>query len=148
MFRLKKFCPLPFSKYDVICEWLPKDRVAISFTVRIEPWTSLSSWWPSNTDWGPLDFCREEIAHSILDCMIKGELRDHLAWPHLFQIRSTFLHLWIAPKGSSSDFLYGPYRAMNESIVLVTINYRLGPFGFLSGGDCPLNIGLHDQRWA
>ena len=57
-------------------------------------------------------------------------------------------HLWMAPIGSGSDFLYGPHRAMNESIVLVTINYRLGPFGFLSGGDCPLNIGLHDQRWA
>ena len=56
--------------------------------------------------------------------------------------------MWMAPLGSGSDFLYGPHRAMNESIVLVTINYRLGPLGFLSGEDCPLNIGLHDQRWA
>lgn len=54
--------------------------------------------------------------------------------------------------GSGSDLLYGPQRAMNQAIVLVTINYRLGPLGFMTGGgssgDCPQNIGLHDQRYS
>ena len=29
---------------------------------------------------------------------------------------------------------YGPAYMMNEKIVLVVINYRLGPFGFLTLG--------------
>ena len=50
--------------------------------------------------------------------------------------------------GSGADFLYGPHRAMNQDIVLVTINYRLGPFGFMFVEDGPRNIGLHDQRFS
>ncbi|XP_017753075.1 PREDICTED: venom carboxylesterase-6-like [Eufriesea mexicana] len=53
-------------------------------------------------------------------------------------------------------FLTGSGNHMNESlimdynVVLVTINYRLGPFGFLSTGDgvVPGNMGLKDQSLA
>ena len=48
--------------------------------------------------------------------------------------------------GSGSDSIYGPERAMNQAIVLVTINYRLGALGFLQAESCPANLGLHDQR--
>lgn len=39
---------------------------------------------------------------------------------------------------------------MDEDIVLVTINYRLGAFGFLqyTAGDIHGNMGLRDQRFA
>ncbi len=53
--------------------------------------------------------------------------------------------------GSGSDFLYGPQRAMNEPLVLVTINYRLGPLGFANSPDSNQltpNLGLYDQRLA
>jgi len=52
--------------------------------------------------------------------------------------------------GSSSSEEYGPERLLEEDIVLVTINYRLGPFGFLTTGDdiAPPNAGILDQRMA
>ena len=42
---------------------------------------------------------------------------------------------------------YGPQYFMEKKVVLVVINYRLGPFGFLSMGtsDVPGNAGFRDQ---
>lgn len=42
---------------------------------------------------------------------------------------------------------YGPLYLMDENVILVTINYRLGVFGFLSTGDevVPGNNGLKDM---
>ena len=34
--------------------------------------------------------------------------------------------------GSANDDVYGPQKAMREDIVLVTVNYRIGVFGFLA----------------
>ena len=52
--------------------------------------------------------------------------------------------------GSGSNTQYGPEKAMNEEIVLVTLNYRLGPLGFMctSDGVMPGNLGLKDQLLA
>ncbi|XP_054289944.1 juvenile hormone esterase-like [Macrosteles quadrilineatus] len=52
--------------------------------------------------------------------------------------------------GSASIDSYGPEKFMDEDIVLVTIQYRLGVFGFLSIEDnvMPGNQGLKDQRLA
>ncbi|XP_054284421.1 glutactin-like [Macrosteles quadrilineatus] len=50
--------------------------------------------------------------------------------------------------GSARDFL--PDFFLEEDIVLVVIQYRLGPLGFLSFGteEAPGNMGLHDQLMA
>ena len=42
------------------------------------------------------------------------------------------------------------YLAITGDVIVVTINYRLGIFGFMSTGDseCPGNFGLYDQRLA
>ncbi|XP_060530882.1 venom carboxylesterase-6-like isoform X2 [Cylas formicarius] len=45
---------------------------------------------------------------------------------------------------------FGPEFFMDSGVVLVAINYRVGPFGFLSTGDAniPGNAGLKDQLLA
>ncbi|XP_055849610.1 juvenile hormone esterase isoform X2 [Episyrphus balteatus] len=51
--------------------------------------------------------------------------------------------------GSGNTFLYGPDFLVAEDVVLVTLNYRLGPLGFLSAGpEAPGNSGLKDQVLA
>jgi len=56
--------------------------------------------------------------------------------------------------GSGNSNLYGPGKILDHDVILVTINYRLGPFGFLSMGDedTPGNYGMWDQvealRWV
>ncbi|KAL0099086.1 hypothetical protein PUN28_020261 [Cardiocondyla obscurior] len=59
---------------------------------------------------------------------------------------------WLAGAGHSE--YYGPKFLLDHDLVLVTLNYRLGPLGFLSTEDleCPGNYGLKDQlqamRWV
>lgn len=52
--------------------------------------------------------------------------------------------------GSSSTGLYGPDYILDKDVVLVTLNYRLGPLGFASTEDVELpgNYGLKDQVLA
>ncbi|CAH1141795.1 unnamed protein product [Phyllotreta striolata] len=62
--------------------------------------------------------------------------------------------LWVHGGGftaESSTFEYsGPKYIMDHGVVVVTFNYRLGPFGFIGTDDgvIPLNLGLKDQRFA
>lgn len=55
--------------------------------------------------------------------------------------------------GSSSSIIYGPQRFLKENVIVVSISYRLGAFGFLSTGTkhAPGNAGLKDivtaLRW-
>lgn len=59
---------------------------------------------------------------------------------------------WICGAGHSE--FYNPKFLLDHDLVLVTVNYRLGPLGFLSTEDtvCPGNNGLKDQslsiRWV
>lgn len=51
---------------------------------------------------------------------------------------------------SGNDFLFGPDFLIEQNVIVVTINYRLGVFGFLSL-DTPEysgNMGLKDQQMA
>ena len=53
--------------------------------------------------------------------------------------------------GNGNAFLYGPdYFMESGEMILVIINYRLGPLGFLNTGtpDAPGNAGLKDQVLA
>ncbi|XP_037073423.1 esterase E4-like [Pollicipes pollicipes] len=61
-----------------------------------------------------------------------------------------FLHGGDWTSGSGSSHWYGPRYWLDHDVVLVTVNSRLGAFGFLSTGDqqAPGNLGLHDQVLA
>ncbi|PNF42132.1 Esterase FE4 [Cryptotermes secundus] len=52
--------------------------------------------------------------------------------------------------GSGNSEIYGPDYLVAEDVVLVTLNYRLGPFGFLclENEEVPGNAGLKDQVMA
>ncbi|KAJ8970720.1 hypothetical protein NQ317_018754 [Molorchus minor] len=52
--------------------------------------------------------------------------------------------------GDGSFSAYSPAYFIDYDIIIVTINYRLGPFGFLTTADnvIPSNLGLKDQNLA
>ncbi|CAG4974645.1 unnamed protein product [Colias eurytheme] len=52
--------------------------------------------------------------------------------------------------GFSGRYLYGPKYIVRNDVILVTLNYRLGPYGFmcLDTPDVPGNQGLKDQVLA
>ncbi|XP_012215980.1 esterase FE4-like [Linepithema humile] len=52
--------------------------------------------------------------------------------------------------GSGDDSFFGPDFLVEQDVILVTLNYRLGPLGFLNTGDknAPGNAGLKDQVMA
>ncbi|KAJ8937471.1 hypothetical protein NQ314_011860 [Rhamnusium bicolor] len=53
-------------------------------------------------------------------------------------------------EGSSESVNYGPQHLMEYGVILVTFNYRVGPFGFFSTVDHVIhgNAGLKDQNLA
>ena len=72
------------------------------------------------------------------------ETNDDLA-PVMFWIHGGSLKT-----GSNQFGSYGPLPFMDQDVILVAVNYRLGPFGFLSLGteEVPGNAGLSDQALA
>lgn len=60
-----------------------------------------------------------------------------------------YLHGGAFYTGSGNDLISGPELLVQEDVVLVSINYRLGPLGFLCvGKESAGNMGLHDQILA
>lgn len=60
-----------------------------------------------------------------------------------------FIHGGDYKSGFSRTNLYGPKFLMKHGILLVTVNYRLGPFGFLCSDTAQIgNQGLKDQILA
>ncbi|XP_026739433.1 acetylcholinesterase-like [Trichoplusia ni] len=53
-------------------------------------------------------------------------------------------------RGLAGRFLYGPRFLVKQDVILVTLNYRVGPYGFmcLDVPEVPGNQGLKDQQLA
>lgn len=64
-----------------------------------------------------------------------------------------YLHGGAFRYGNTHPVTLGPDYFMDTDVILITVQYRLNIFGFLSSGDenCPGNFGLKDQalslRW-
>lgn len=52
--------------------------------------------------------------------------------------------------GSAQSTMYNPKHLVQEGVIVVTVNYRLGPLGFLCLPSAGIygNMGLKDQRMA
>lgn len=108
---------------------------------------------PTTTVQDALDYgniCVQRKAFSIIgneDCLFLNvftpALKPESLMPVIFVIHGG------AFTSGSGNWL-GPELMLDRDVVLVTINYRLGPFGFLSLGNAeyPGNYGLHDQLLA
>lgn len=61
-----------------------------------------------------------------------------------------FIHGGGFASGSGNNFFYGPDFLLEQDVILVTLNYRLGAFGFLSLNtkNYSGNMGLKDQQMA
>lgn len=61
-----------------------------------------------------------------------------------------FIHGGGFYSGSNSELIYNPTFLVREKVIVVTINYRVGAFGFLCLGlqEAPGNVGLKDQLAA
>lgn len=61
-----------------------------------------------------------------------------------------FIHGGGFHEGSGDDLIHGPDFLINDNVILVTFNYRLGVFGFMSLGTAEYsgNMGLKDQQLA
>lgn len=74
-----------------------------------------------------------------------ADLQPDEKLPVMFWIHGGYFFDW-----SGNDNLFGPDFLIEQRVILVTLNYRLGIFGFLSLGtrEYSGNMGLKDQQLA
>ncbi|XP_026480235.1 venom carboxylesterase-6-like [Ctenocephalides felis] len=83
---------------------------------------------------------------NIYTPMLNSSLNNNnKTYPVMFWIHGGSFH-----SGSGTYNLYGPDYLVHEDVILVTFNYRLGVFGFLSAPEWKIygNMGLKDQLLA
>jgi len=128
-------------------------------SLRFQPPQPSSSWGDTRvaTEYGPV--CPQQESFGENAGSYKGEedcLYLNIYTPTLTRSTNPFalkaVMLWIHGGGftigSGSD--YDPIYFMEKDVVVVTINYRLGPLGFLTFGNdlASGNLGLRDQQLA
>ena len=97
------------------------------------------------------NFLNNSIIEGQEDCLLLNIYVPAKAWnqdellPVMFWIHGGSL-----THGSNRFDFQGPQDYMDRNVIIVTINYRLGPFGFLSLGtnDVSGNAGFLDQNLA
>ena len=89
------------------------------------------------------------ISDSGEDCLY---LSVHVPHTELEQDAALPVMVWLTGGAflGGGGMWYGPRLWMTHQIILVTVNYRVGPFGFLTLGssEAPGNAGMLDQVMA
>ena len=125
--------------------------------LRFSPPASKQSWEGvlNTTEYGSCSFQGQSELEQYLgklepeneDCLslnIWTSVTDGIKRPVMF-----WIHGGAFKTGGGIDPMYdGSALALRGDIVVVTINYRLGSFGFLYSKDIPPNVGLQDQLMA
>lgn len=81
----------------------------------------------------------------FLNVFVPANLKSDEKLPVMFWIHGGGFYDW-----SGNDQLFGPDFLIEKRVILVTFNYRLGMFGFLSLGtpEYSGNMGMKDQQLA
>ncbi|KAJ8664467.1 hypothetical protein QAD02_006129 [Eretmocerus hayati] len=84
------------------------------------------------------------------DCLYLNVYTPHTSFGGKSKAVMVWIHGGAFNAGNSNSTRYGPDFFMEEDVVLVTVNYRLGPFGFLNFNheNATGNAGLKDQNLA
>ncbi|XP_057336609.1 juvenile hormone esterase-like isoform X2 [Microplitis mediator] len=115
---------------------------------QVEPWTDVRDAREFGNVCIQFEWPKRKI-HGEEDCLY---LNVYTSEVESSQLRAVMV--WIFgggfQYGSGNDDMYGPDYLVEKDVVLVTINYRLGIFGFLNLDDeaAPGNQGLKDQVMA
>ncbi|GAB6027722.1 hypothetical protein CHUAL_001958 [Chamberlinius hualienensis] len=138
------FLGIPFAKP-------PLDELRFAPPVKNDPWSGI---FEATVDPPPcyqLELIFDHAYKGQEDCLTlnvyspKLPSNDSILLPV-----QVFIYGGAFVEGENTFQLYGPQKHMDYDIVLVLMNYRLGPFGFLSTYDSvvPGNAGLLDQVLA
>ncbi|XP_035705661.1 esterase FE4 isoform X3 [Folsomia candida] len=119
-----------------------------------EPWVDIYN----ATEFGAECMQFDLIGKTVVgdeDCLFLNVYTTHPQFEEKSSKTSETFHpvmVWLHGGGFSfgSSNIYSANYFMDEPVVLVTLNYRLGAFGFLDTQDgvVPGNLGLRDQRLA
>ncbi|XP_060518399.1 uncharacterized protein LOC132697124 [Cylas formicarius] len=133
---------IPFAK-------APLGNLRFQAPVPVEPWEGVLD--AKNS--GPCCIEMKNVTSSGLneqeDC-----LNLNVYTPTLNNTEKLPVMFWIYGggfiSGCSTDAFLSPYKLVNEDVVIVTSNYRLGGYGWLSTGDNVIlgNAGFKDQLLA
>ncbi|XP_014204328.1 venom carboxylesterase-6-like [Copidosoma floridanum] len=120
--------------------------------LRFQPPVSISKYPEVINATEPPVYC---VQYHTIDNLVKGKedcLYLNIYVPNVNSPGLLPVIFWIHGGGFQygTSTKYGPKYLMDKDLILVTINYRLGPFGFLSTGDNVVsgNMGLKDQSMA
>ncbi|XP_076647596.1 juvenile hormone esterase isoform X2 [Halictus rubicundus] len=113
-----------------------------------EPWTGIREAKEFGNSCGQLDFMTHQVIGDD-DCLYLN-----VYTPTIDVSSKRTVMVWIHGggfvSGAGDSSLYGPDYIIRKDVVLVTINYRVGVFGFLNleTEEAPGNQGLKDQVMA
>jgi para-nitrobenzyl esterase len=150
---VRAFLGIPYAAPPVgKLRWMPPQPVKVWDGVRV--CTSSGPWCPQ-----PAPLFGNETGPQDEDCLYLNvwspEPQENVRFPVM-----VWIHGGGWTTGSGAQSMYDGERLAQEGIVVVTINYRLGPFGFFahpllsaeSGNGTSGNYGMMDQiealRWV